>query len=308
VQDPASVGSICAKGLSTDFSDDTVPPVALVQVEGCRMPYFNAPDGARLYFEDEGEGTPILCLSGLTRNARDFDFVAPHLKGVRLIRMDYRGRGLSEYTGADTYAVPTEAKDAVALLDHLGIQKAGIIGTSRGGLIALILGAIAKDRLLGVAFNDIGPVVDPGGLDVIMGYLGVVPDAPSLDALAEERLNDPAFPGVPKDRWRTFLSHNVEETPDGLALKYDLALRDAVAASFDQPAPDLWPIYDLLADLPCLVIRGANSDLLSAETVGEMSRRRTSLIVTTVPDRGHIPFLDEPDALNGLRQWVEKLA
>ncbi|WP_407491958.1 alpha/beta fold hydrolase [Pseudooceanicola sp. MF1-13] len=271
------------------------------------MPYFNAPDGARLYFEEQGEGLPILCLSGLTRNSRDFDFVAPHLPGVRLIRMDYRGRGLSENTGKDTYAVPTEAKDAIALLDHLGIEKAAVIGTSRGGLIAMILGAMAHDRLLGVAFNDIGPVVDAGGLDVIMGYLGVVPDAPSLDVLARAKLTDPAFDNIPVERWRTFLSHNVEETGDGLALKYDLALRDAVAAAFDQPAPDLWPVYDLLADLPCLVIRGENSDLLSAETVQEMARRRDNLIVTTVPDRGHIPFLDEEEALTGLRLWLEKL-
>lgn len=271
------------------------------------MPYFDAPDGARLYFEDQGQGVPILCLSGLTRNSRDFDYVAPHLPGVRLIRMDYRGRGLSDYTGADTYAVPTEARDAIALLDHLGVDRAGVIGTSRGGLIAMILGATAHDRLLGVAFNDIGPAVDAGGLEAIMGYLGVVPDAPSLDALATEKLTDPAFPGVPVDRWRSFLSHNIDETGDGLALKYDLALRDAVAASFDQPAPDLWPVFDLLADLPCAVIRGANSDLLSEETVQEMARRRDQLIVSTVPDRGHIPFLDEPEALSGLKLWLEKL-
>lgn len=273
------------------------------------MPHFEAPDGARLYYEDmpDAGGVPVLCLSGLTRNARDFDFVAPHLPGVRLIRMDYRGRGRSDYTGPDTYTVPTEAKDAVALLDHLGVEKAGIIGTSRGGLIALILGAIARDRLLGVAFNDIGPAVDPGGLDTIMGYLGVVPDAPDLDALAQARLADPAFPGVGFDRWRSFLSHNVEDTGAGLTLSYDLALREAVQAAFEQPTPDLWPVFDLLAGLPCAVIRGANSDLLSAETVDEMARRHAGLITATVPDRGHIPFLDEPQAIAALRQWSTAL-
>ncbi|WP_276717002.1 alpha/beta fold hydrolase [Pseudooceanicola nitratireducens] len=272
------------------------------------MPHFDAPDGTRLYYEDAGDGVPVLCLSGLTRNARDFDFVAPHLDGARLIRMDYRGRGLSEHADPATYAVPVEAKDAVALLDHLGVDKAAVLGTSRGGLIALILGAVARDRLLGVAFNDVGPVVDPAGLADIMTYLGVVPQAASLEALAQDKLADPDFPGVDKTRWRSFLSHNVVEGPEGLRLNYDLKLRDAVAAVFDQPAPDLWPVYDLLADLPCAVIRGANSNLLSEATVQEMARRHPGLITATVPDRGHIPFLDEPQALDALRLWLEQIA
>ncbi|MBY6167041.1 alpha/beta hydrolase [Pseudooceanicola nitratireducens] len=272
------------------------------------MPHFDAPDGTRLYYEDAGDGIPVLCLSGLTRNARDFDYVAPHLDGVRLIRMDYRGRGLSDHADPATYAVPVEAKDAVALLDHLGVDKAAVLGTSRGGLIALILGAIARDRLLGVAFNDVGPVVDPAGLADIMTYLGVVPQAASLEALAQDKLADPDFPGVDKTRWRSFLSHNVVKGPEGLRLNYDLKLRDAVAAVFDQPAPDLWPVYDLLADLPCAVIRGANSNLLSEATVQEMARRHPGLITATVPDRGHIPFLDEPQALDALRLWLEQIA
>ncbi|MEC9105114.1 MAG: alpha/beta hydrolase, partial [Pseudomonadota bacterium] len=164
------------------------------------MPHFDAPDGTRLYYEDAGDGVPVLCLSGLTRNARDFDYVAPHLDGVRLIRMDYRGRGLSDHADPATYAVPVEAKDAVALLDHLGVDKAAVLGTSRGGLIALILGVIARDRLLGVAFNDVGPVVEPAGLADIMTYLGVVPQAASLEALAQDKLADPDFPGVDKTR------------------------------------------------------------------------------------------------------------
>ncbi len=272
------------------------------------MPHFDAPDGTRLYYEDAGDGVPVLCLSGLTRNARDFDYVAPHLDGVRLIRMDYRGRGLSKHADPATYAVPVEAKDTVALLDHLGVDKAAVLGTSRGGLIALILGAIARDRLLGVAFNDVGPVVDPAGLADIMTYLGVVPQAASLEALAQDKLADPDFPGVDKTRWRSFLSHNVVEGPEGLRLNYDLKLRDAVAAVFDQPAPDLWPVYDLLADLPCAVIRGANSNLLSEATLQEMARRHPGLITATVPDRGHIPFLDEPQALDALRLWLEQIA
>ena len=271
------------------------------------MPHFTAPDGASIYYEDEGTGLPVLCVSGLTRNARDFDFVAPHLAGVRLIRMDYRGRGQSEYRDPASYAVPVETKDALALLDHLGVGKAAVLGTSRGGMIALVMTAMAGDRVLGVAFNDIGPVVEPAGLDAIMDYLGKVPDAPDLDALARARTMDPAFPGVSAERWRQFLSHTNIETPDGLALNYDARLRDAVAATFGQPAPDLWPLFDKLAGKPCAVIRGANSDLLSAATVAEMARRHPGLIVAEVPDRGHIPFLDEPPALAALQAWLEAL-
>ncbi|EAQ01705.1 predicted hydrolase or acyltransferase [Pseudooceanicola batsensis HTCC2597] len=271
------------------------------------MPHFTAPDGTRLYYEDAGAGVPVLCLSGLTRNARDFDFVAPHLPDARLIRMDYRGRGLSDHTGPEDYAVPVEARDALALLDHLGVDRAGVLGTSRGGMVAMVMGATAKDRLLGVAFNDVGPAVEPGGLDAIMDYLGRVPPEPTLDAAAEARVGAPGFDGVGRERWRQFLSHILDETDTGLALKYDPRLREAVAAVMEKPAPDLWPLFDLLTGLPCAVIRGANSDLLSAATVREMARRHPGLIEAEVPDRGHIPFLDEPEAVDALTRWLEAL-
>ena len=119
--------------------------------------HFTAADGARIAYRDEGQGLPVLCLAGLTRSMDDFDYLAPTLAGCRMIRMDYRGRGQSDWTGAATYTVPQEGADALALLDHLGIAKAAIVGTSRGGLIAMYLAAVARDRLLGVCLNDVGP-------------------------------------------------------------------------------------------------------------------------------------------------------
>jgi pimeloyl-ACP methyl ester carboxylesterase len=116
--------------------------------------HFVASDGTRLAYSDSGTGAPLLCLAGLTRTMTDFDYVAPHLDGVRLIRMDYRGRGGSDWTGAASYTVLQEARDAVQLLDHLGLAKAAILGSSRGGLIAMVLAAMAKDRLLGICMND----------------------------------------------------------------------------------------------------------------------------------------------------------
>ena len=151
------------------------------------MAFFTAADGTRLAYEDQGEGLPILCLAGLTRTMRDFDFLAPHLADVRLIRMDYRGRGDSDWPGPAGYTLMQEGADALALLDHLGVDKAAIIGTSRGGLIAMGLGALARDRLLGVCLNDIGPDIDPGGLDAIMAYLGKPPAMKTLAEAAQLR-------------------------------------------------------------------------------------------------------------------------
>ena len=145
------------------------------------MPDFLATDGARLAYQDEGGGLPVLALSGLSRNGSDFDYLAPHLPNdIRLIRLDYRGRGKSAWTGADTYTIPTEAGDALALLDHLGLEKAAILGTSRGGLIAMGLASFAKARLRGVCLVDIGPELDPAGLETIRDYIGLNPTQTSF--------------------------------------------------------------------------------------------------------------------------------
>lgn len=271
------------------------------------MPSFTAPDGASLHYEAAGDGLPVLCLPGLTRNARDFDFVAPHLPGIRMIRMDYRGRARSDWTGPATYTLQTEAADALALLDHLGIARAAILGTSRGGLIAMLLAVSAPDRLLGAALNDVGPELSPEGLGAIAGYLGRPPAFATIDAAAEARLDDPAFPGVPAERWRRMIANTMHETPDGLALDYDPALREAVLEAGAAPAPDLWPLFDALAAYPLALIHGLNSDLLTADTVARMQARAPGMILAQVPDRGHTPFLDEPEALDALHAWLDEL-
>lgn len=272
------------------------------------MPDFTAPDGARLYYSDEGTGKPVLALSGLTRNSTDFDYVALHLAGVRLIRMDYRGRGKSEWTGADTYTVPTEALDALALLDHLGLDRAAILGTSRGGLIAMTLAAGAKHRLTGVALVDIGPDIAPAGLSVITAFVGRNPGVKTLaeaTAIRADLLD--GFVGVPESRWAEEVRKHYIETPEGLKINYDPALRDALLKMADAPPVDLWPFFDAMEGLPLALIRGANSDLLAPETADEMRRRRPDMIFAEVPDRGHVPFLDEPESLSALRQWIDRL-
>lgn len=269
---------------------------------------FRASDGAWLAYRDEGTGLPLLCLPGLTRSMADFDYLVPHLPPLRLIRMDYRGRGASDWTGATTYTVAQEAKDALALLDHLGVAKAAILGTSRGGLIGMLLGATARDRVLGLCLNDVGPEIARDGLSRIFDYVGRNPAGRTIDGYAERLSRTPGFPGVPRSRWLDEARKLAVETPEGLRIPYDPALRDAFLAAFDGPPVDLWPLFDALAGLPLALIRGANSDLLTPETVAKMRARRPDMTVAEVPDRAHIPFLDEVESLTLILDFLKRLA
>ncbi|MGC8202092.1 alpha/beta fold hydrolase [Aliiroseovarius sp. PTFE2010] len=271
------------------------------------MPHFTTFDGLNLHYDDQGDGLAVLCLAGLTRNGRDFDHVAPHLDGVRLIRMDYRGRGQSDYGDWRSYTIENEARDAIKLLDHLGLADAAILGTSRGGLIAMLLGLTDGDRVRGVALNDIGPELDTSGLDRIAGYLGKPPPWTTLaDAAAAMPAANPGFTDVPPARWRAQVENNYVQGDHGLQLRYDPKLRDAVLEAPTGDAPDLWPLFDALAGKPVALIRGANSDLLGADTAQKMQDRHPGLIYREVPGRAHVPFLDEAPALEALRTWIQQ--
>jgi pimeloyl-ACP methyl ester carboxylesterase len=264
-------------------------------------------DGLWLYYTDDGAGLPVLCLSGLTRTGADFDYVAPHLPGFRLIRMDYRGRGQSDWADPGSYTIAKEAQDVLVLLDHLGLAKVAILGSSRGGLIAMWLAVIAKDRLLGVALNDIGPEISVTGLEVIKSYVGRNPEQSTWLQAAQARTRAmKGFVGVPDSRWLDEVKHHYDQTATGLVIRYDPRLRDTVLAA--GPVADAWPLFAALADLPVALIRGANSDLLTAETAAELCRHRPDMIFAEVPGRGHIPFLDEPESLAALRGWLASMA
>lgn len=270
--------------------------------------HFRAGDGATLAYRDEGAGIPVLGLAGLTRDGRDFDYLAPHLEGVRLIRLDSRGRGGSQWTGAATYTVGQESADVLALLDHLRLPAAAIIGSSRGGLLGMIIAATARNRLTGLCFNDVGPVLERSGLERIGGYVGRPPSARTLREAAEQlRLTSPGFENVPPSRWAEEAVRRFAETADGLDLTYDPALKESFFAAFDGPPVDLWPLFDACAGLPLALIRGANSDVMSATTAQEMKARRPDMLHADISGRGHIPFLDEPDAIACIRSWLEML-
>jgi len=272
---------------------------------------FTTSDGLKLAWAEEGAGLPVLCLPGLTRNAADFDELAAALGGrFRLIRLTLRGRGTSDRDPDwKNYNVAVEARDVVEFLDFLRLPKVTIVGTSRGGLIAMVLAATVKDRLAGVLLNDIGPVLEAEGLANIMSYLGVPPKAKTHAEVVlalEARMGD-RFPQLPPEKWLSLAERWFDQGPDGLVLNYDPRLREALEAA-EGPAPDMWPLFDALAGLPLAVVRGANSDLLSAATVAEMARRHPGLIAAEVPDRGHVPFLDEPEALAAFEALMAEVA
>ena len=271
--------------------------------------HFTTADGTRLCFDDRGSGTPLLCLPGLTRNMEDFRPILGPLDGrCRIIRLDARGRGRSARAADFTsYNVLREGQDVLELLDHLGLAQAVILGTSRGGLVSMALAAAHAERMAAVILNDIGPIVEPVGLARIMDYVGRPPSAKTYDAVAEAtaRYHAAAFPGVPLAFWREQVEHWYEETAEGLALRYDPALRTAMLHQSAAGAlPDFWPFFDALARLPLAVIRGANSDVLSAPVFAEMQRRHPDIRAVEVPDRGHVPFLDEPECLAAIEAML----
>jgi pimeloyl-ACP methyl ester carboxylesterase len=274
------------------------------------MKTFKAGDGARLAYRDDGAGLPLLALAGLTRDGRDFDYLARCLpKDVRLIRLDSRGRGASDWTGPATYSVGQEAADALALLDHLGVARAAVIGSSRGGLLGMIMAGTARHRLLGLCLNDVGPILERDGLLRIGAYVGVAPTVPTLQEVADRmQAAMPGFDHVPPMRWQEETIRHYVQHDDGVGLTYDPALRIAFDAAMAGPLPALWPLFDGCAGLPLALIRGAASDVLSRATAEEMCRRRPDMLFAEIPLRGHIPFLDEPEAIAVVTFWLDKAA
>lgn len=256
-----------------------------------------------------GEGAPLLLMHGLTRNSGDFEPLAEHLDGYRLIVPDQRGRGLSQDDpDAANYRPDVYAKDMFALLDGLGIERPGVIGTSMGGLMAMVMNAMKPGAFAAVAFNDVGPVLSPEGLARIGGYVGGGEPFADWDAAAKAcaAINQEAFPDYGEGEWQAWARRTCREQPDGrVAFAYDNAIADGFADIGEEPQPDLWPLWDALGQTPVLVIRGALSDLLSPDTVEAMRARHTGpFTYVEVPNRGHAPMLDEPVALAALSDFL----
>lgn len=273
------------------------------------MQFFEAQDGARLAFRDEGSGLPLLALAGLSRDGRDFDYLARHLShDIRLIRLDCRGRGQSAWTAPQTYTLAQEMADAVALLDHLEIERVAVIGTSRGGLIGMLMAQLHRHRVLGLCLNDVGPVLERAGLERIGMYLGCPPKFETLEEVADRLPSvSPGFSGVSVMRWAEEAVRHFEQLDGSVGLTYDPALRGVFQAAIAAPLPEAWHLFEACTGLPVALVRGTHSDVLSASTVQIMRQLRPDMLVAEVPGRGHVPFLDEPEALACIGAWVQQV-
>ena len=271
-----------------------------------------------LYARDYGapfDGAPcVLCLHGLTRSSADFEWIASHLSDrYRVVAADQRGRGRSQWDPEPAHYSPgVYVQDMLGLLDHLGIAKTAVIGTSMGGLMAMVLGVAARDRLTGAVINDVGPDIEAAGLARIASYTGKTkPIASWADAAETARLiNEVAFPDYGPDDWTAFARRLFREEGGVPVPAYDPAIAAGLKPQSDTPVapPDLWPMWDGLQGLPILAIRGALSDLLSAVTLETMAQRHEGMIAVTVPNRGHAPMLDEPEAVAAIDAFLAGLS
>ena len=274
--------------------------------QGWREVRFRSADGLDLYSRDygpqESRRVPVLCLSGLTRNSKDAHRLGERLgQERRVIAPDYRGRGLSQHADWSTYRVDVEMADAVALLDRLGVEKVALIGTSRGGLIAMLMAASHRDRLAGVLLNDVGPVLEPAGLHRIRSYLGRKPRFTTWSgAVAALKRTNPGFASLSEAEWLDFARRLYRDEAGRPVLDYDPNLRRGFpsrkAIDAGSIAP-LWELFGALRGLPTAALRAEHSDLLSSETLVRMAAEIDDLDAVTVKDRGHAPFLDEPESL-----------
>ena len=266
---------------------------------------------ARIY---PGEGPPLLLMHGLTRNSGDFEPLAAHLAGrYRLIVPDQRGRGLSDPDpNPANYRPDIYCADMFALLDGLAIDRVGLIGTSMGGLMAMIMAHLAPERVPAIVLNDVGAALDPVGLARIQGYVGPTGAAfESWEAAAARcaRINGVAFPDFGPADWLAFARRTCREDAEGrVRFAYDPAISESIKGSAPNTVPpDLWPLWDSLTEKPVLVLRGALSDLLAAQTVRAMDARHTGAFTAVdVPHRGHAPLLDEPVALEAIDAFLQE--
>jgi len=266
--------------------------------------FVTAPDGLKLHVREYGSrsapGLPVVCLPGLARTAADFDALAPALASGpperHVIAIDSRGRGHSEHdTDHTNYNCTTELGDIVSILFEFGVGPAVFIGSSRGGVLTMLLGAVYPALIAAVVLHDVGPVHEAKGVARIKSYLGRLPHPHTYEEGAEilRGLLSEHFPKLTQEQWLGAAQRTWHAKHGGLKPAYDLGIARALGGfDVESPMPELWNEFDALSDVPMLVIRGANSDILSAATVAQMCARRVKTDVIEVPDQGHAPLLE----------------
>ncbi|RXD07182.1 alpha/beta hydrolase [Sphingomonas sp. UV9] len=264
--------------------------------------YWSSGDGLKLHARDYPGGAegqpPILCLPGLTRNARDFDALAARLAGRwRAIAIDFRGRGESAYAKDPTSYVPTTyVEDVEALLTEQGIDRYIAFGTSLGGIVTMLMAGPSQGRMLGALLNDVGPEIDAQGLSRIRGYVGKASVFPTwmhaARCVAEN--NDDVYPDFAIEDWLAMAKRLYRLNSSGrIVLDYDVKIAEPFRVPGNEAGPDMWQALGSLRDVPTLIVRGGRSDLLSAATAERMAASLDRVELVTVPGVGHAPTLTE---------------
>ena len=277
--------------------------------------FWNSSDGLRLHYRDypgPADRPPILCLPGLTRNARDFEPVADRLAGEwRVIAIDFRGRGGSQYDPNPANYVPrTYAADILKLLDQLGIADAIFFGTSLGGIVTMLLSSTDSERIAGALINDIGPVIEEAGIERLRTYVGKAMPLSSWREAAESTAvrTRIAYPHYSHDDWERFARRLYKECPDGsIQADYDPAIAQPFATSDSTLGSDPWQMIEGLGEKPVLIVRGESSDLFSAATAEKMMAELPKGELVTVAGIGHAPVLDEPAAAAGIDRLLARV-
>ena len=277
--------------------------------------FFESQDGLKLYYRDfgaENAGTPVICLPGLTRNSRDFEDLANYLSDRRrVITCDFRGRGYSEYDeNWENYHPLTYVQDTWTLLDHLGIDKIIVVGTSLGGLCAMVMATTQGERVAGVVMNDIGPEINPAGIERVREYTGRVPPVSSWDEAAEQskEIYGDWLPGLSDEDWKKMAWRAYRENEKGVPhLDMDPNIGEAVRKVGAQKG-DPWALFDSFKDKPVTLLWGVMSDILTKDIIDKMTAKKPDLNVVAVPNRGHVPLLDEPECRAALDAFLEEVA
>ena len=276
--------------------------------------WFDSQEGLRLfsrvYAGPSAGAAVVVCLHGLMRNSRDFEDLAPLLAArYRVIVPDVRGRGFSARDpNFNNYEIPVYLNDLLLLLTGLGVGRARIIGTSMGGLMAMVLGVMQPQLVAGIVLNDVGAELDPQGLERIRGYAGKSAPVRSWEeAVADVRgIYGSVWPGLSDERWQRIARLSYRASAQGVP---EADADPLIAEPFRDPktgAPNLWPLWGALAKVPILAIRGAHSDILNAATLARMQHEKPDLEVLEVANRGHAPMLDEPECLAAIDEFLAR--
>ncbi|QTD55785.1 alpha/beta fold hydrolase [Parasphingorhabdus cellanae] len=267
---------------------------------------------ARIY---DGDGPSLLLMHGLTRNSADFEGLATHLAGrYRLIIPDQRGRGRSDYDPEPANYTPTTyVGDMLALMASLQLDQVGLIGTSMGGIMAMMMAASDPERFHSLILNDIGPVVEQIGLDRIQSYVRALEPFENWQQAANHcrKVHGDMLIGYDDKDWLSFARRVCQELPDGqIKYAYDPAISEGLSGTQQTAVPlDLWPIWDQFANIPTLIIYGALTDIISPSTITEMQRRHSGPIsAVEIANRGHAPMLDEPAVLSAIDPFLKNIA